>query len=828
MTYFESDNGNRVEISDDFSMYKSSVNLFDFTLKGNYSVTFQVPNNSYFKTSLGYFSPLQNPSVGFSSQNYNLVKNGTVIDRGKLILEREDKDFLYLFFASGNANWLVNIPDISVKDIDYDDFAISYDTTVDSYSAATSGFCFPLIDVGYNGVKNTGKFSTLLYDNTADYINGTLTDFPPCFFIKSAMQSIFKYCQLKIGGDLLNDPIYQQMVITPESGQIKRANKFFTDRKVSLSPSANSPFGKINLDVVNGNGPLLCWDASLQRYNVKKACTLTVFFNINMNISCYSKIDVHKNGSSFATQLSAFTGGCGFLPNGNSTNFNNNDAPKYVTTDCYLGGKVSRYFTQFEVTVSDGDYLEFYANFGGTSKGTVSAAGGSFPGGGSALAGDWYTVSGSGPIGSVGPCILGVSNGDVIQAKVNNAGNCASDWLYFPVGAGFNVLPQTTISIQPKEVLQVFSSGGIYDILRASDILPDIKMIELIKFVSQYFCAPPMFDISTQTVTFNKLDNFDYTKALDWSGYIQKLENNFQIQTARYNFIRFKQQEDGDVNALTSNNTLRYGDVMIQGQSSTKITNDIYQFPFGATLDKMTKGINRMLIPSIPYVDIELDGSPAYISSVSNNAGLADFTVATAMTDSTPGLTDKVYFVYGALTEYNGYISISGMSGTTVHTQLTYTNTCNGYIQAVKFSFRDNQSRILFFAGSKNVSSFSDYSGITVPSGNVNHLGYAYFSKPTTSYTVSSAKQGLNLDYYIAGYADVPRRLDNYKNLSRILNAPYIKAWFLLPEVVYAAFNMDKFIYLRHRDQQKYYYVDSIENYKDSKTLVQVNMLLLI
>jgi hypothetical protein len=778
---------------------------------------------------------LQIPSKGFKATLFNMVKNGNVIERGQLVLEREDDDFLYFFFISGNSNWLNRIPDISIKDIDYDEFAITFDNSVAAYSTATSGFTYPLVDIGYNGKRNIQAFSTFVYDNTGDYLNGSLSEFPPCFFIKSAMQSIFTYCELKIAGDILTDRIYQQMIITPDSGQIQRADKFRTERKVNLEPSANSAFGKINLDVVNENGALLCWNTSTQRYNVSKKCLINVKFNLNMNISCYSAIKIYRNGVLHITTLSSFTGVCGFVPNGNSTNFNNNDVPKYVTIDCYTGGTADRFITETLVDVNDGDYLELYADFGGTYKGGV-AAGGNFPAAGPNLAGDTYTVTSNGTMGPVFPggCQITVHIGDVIQAKINSATNCATDWLYFPISGGFNVLPESSISIEPKEIVQPFPVGGVYDTIRASDIMPDMKMIDIVKFVSQYFCAIPTYDETTSTVTFNKLDNYRYEDAKDWSQYLQKLENNFQIKTAKYNYIKFKKLEDGLVEGLRTNNDLGYGDVMIQGQSSTQITNDIFEFPFGATVDKFTSWINRALVPHLNLVGFDFDGDPIRINSAVNNAGNTDFHLASAPNPGAP-IRGMVYYVYGALAEYNGFVVMTGFGTNILQCDIPFVNTCNGFVQAIKFNFKTNQSRVLFFAGDILVSAFSDLGNVNIIDyanrGNSpitqNTFGYAYFSKPATSYGIKVYKQGLNLDYYTGGYTDIPRRLDYYKTLTRILNSPYAKAWMYLPDWEYTAFNFGTFIYIKDENQQRYYYVDSIENYKDSRTLCQVNLILL-
>lgn len=819
MTYFENDNGDRIEISDDFSLTKSAVNLFDFTLKGNSSTTFQVPNNSQFKSAFGYYSPLQNPSSGFISQYFNLVKNGTVIDRGKLILEREDRDNLYFFFASGNSNWLVNIPDISIRDIDYDDFAITDEIdNPNTYAAATSGFCYPLLDWGMDGnILGNIYWYRLASDSSNNFEQACINSFYPCFFLKSAMDQIFTYCQLKIGGDILNDPVYQQMIITPDNGQITRADKFFTDRRAVISNSSNVNFNtKITFDIEIENGALSCWDSINSKYIANKSCLLVVKPNINLNVSCYSQLDIYKNGSLFLSyKPQIITGTVLYIASANSSvlTITNEGTLQNIGNAGTLRAK-----EPILLAASTGDYYEFRVNLAGTNQGSWNPA--SNPFGGqpttSAVA-DYWTISNNGTVGG-----RSVVVGDIIQStKINGTG---TDFLI--LHSTLQLLANSILEIAPRQNLNMHWS--INDTLRASDILPDMKMIDLIKFVSQYFCAPPTFDIPTQTVYFNKLDNFDYTKALDWSQYLQKWENNYSIQTALYNYIRFTQPDDGNLKALGSGKDLKYGDVLIQGQSSTKITNEIYQLPFSPAIDRISR--NSLLCPFISLYDIEFDGDPLQITSVTNSVGNPLIHLASSP-QSDNILIQQLILIYGTQ-YYDGYMPLSESAPTTTPLlfDIPFAGTSTGYIQKLKVNFKSGQSRILFFTGSQGISSISTLSNIYVDNSGtaLSNIGYAYFSKPTNNYSISSFKQGLNLDYYIGGYDDIPRRLDYYKNLTRILNAPYEKIWLYLPELVFAAFNMDKFVFIMNKDQQKYYYVDSIENYKDSKTLVQVNMLLLL
>jgi len=850
MTYFQDDNGNQIEIDDDLQIYKSAVNLFDFTIKGNFSTSFQIPNNSFYKNAFQYFTPLQLPSKGFQATVFNLVKNGNVIERGQLILEREDDDYLYFFFVSGNSNWISLIPDISIRDIDYEDFKLTFSGTpyTDIYATrnATSGFCFPMVDWGLLG--NKCKASTELisyylnnYDTSKSFSpNDTLSngfifpEFYPCFFVKSALQEIFSYCQLKIGGDLLNDPVYNQMIMTPDSGLIERANKFYTDRKAVATNNSNSSFSTfpaaIVFDGLLENGALQCWQQPAApphgRYIANKKAMYNIYFSITLSVGIFALFRVYKNGSSVATYSpqSPFVGGS-FIAFSDSANVQSSESN----------------FPYISLALDTNDYLEFYMDFAGVNKGNFTPAG-SFPGGSTVA--DHWRIAANGTCGGVN-----VFTGDIIQARKTGAGTgTASDWVVAHISSGINVLANSTVTVAPeKNPYQTPTMST--ETLRASDILPDMKMIDFIKFVSNYFCVIPSYDNTTSTLSFNKLDNYDYLNAQDWSQFLQKLENNYQIQTAKYNYIRFNEVDDRYLKILGAGNDLKYGDILIQGQSSTKLVNELYKIPFGAAMDRIDK--NGFLIPFIPLCDLENLGQPMAITSAQSNS--VGFGAVAFNLPDTSDITsqDNILALIYATGIYDGYANGSFFSKGDPYTSYTtnqftcndinFTSTCKGYIQRVSFNFKSNQSRILFFAGEQQISYYNAQQNTVIWGGYgasqastligipfaLSSTGYAYFSKPTTSYIISSFKQGLNLDYYQGGYNDIPRGLDYYKNLTRILNAPYVKGWFYLPETIYAAYKFDTFIFIKDEEQQRYYYVDSIENYKDSRTLVQVNMLLL-
>ena len=60
-----------------------------------------------------------------------------------------------------------------------------------------------------------------------------------------------------------------------------------------------------------------------------------------------------------------------------------------------------------------------------------------------------------------------------------------------------------------------------------------------------------------------------------------------------------------------------------------------------------------------------------------------------------------------------------------------------------------------------------------------------------------------------------------------MVNNPSIEVFMTLPEAVYNYFVFDRFIYLKTEAFTGYFYVEKINNYKDAKTPVRVDLLYL-
>jgi hypothetical protein len=64
-----------------------------------------------------------------------------------------------------------------------------------------------------------------------------------------------------------------------------------------------------------------------------------------------------------------------------------------------------------------------------------------------------------------------------------------------------------------------------------------------------------------------------------------------------------------------------------------------------------------------------------------------------------------------------------------------------------------------------------------------------------------------------------------YNRIKKMVTNPTVEVWMILPEAVFLSYNFDRFIYLKHKDLQGYFYVEKIGNYKDGVTPVRLDLL---
>ncbi len=219
MISFINDNNQSINFTGDFGITKQVAYFRNLQIKGDVSVSFNVPNNSETRDALGYYGYNQVTKPIFSTNQFNLVKNGNVLMRGYLIIEEDTGKELSLYFISGNANWFKDF-DFSCKDIRNTGYQLRFigQDIVNSWTN-TRGIIFPVIDYIFQRNKFDNKNFLDALVGVDD--EGGAVNILPCLYIHTLVDELGNHAGIKIKGDLLDDKLYRSLIITPETSDIR-------------------------------------------------------------------------------------------------------------------------------------------------------------------------------------------------------------------------------------------------------------------------------------------------------------------------------------------------------------------------------------------------------------------------------------------------------------------------------------------------------------------------------------------------------------------------------------------------------------------------------
>jgi hypothetical protein len=224
MISFISDNGKQIKVDEEILITRQVANFKNFTIKGDYSISFNVENNSENRDALGYFGLNQLDSPIFSETAFNLVKDGNILMRGLMVIEEDDGENLSLYFVSGNSNWFAKF-DFNCRDIRTDRWSVQwwidsnsvYNCIKDSVNK-TQGIVFPYIDWAFKGQKADRYI--LQYYPKYDDASFECYDYFPCVYLHTLLDELAIHSGVKIAGNLLDDKFFKTLILTPDSPDI--------------------------------------------------------------------------------------------------------------------------------------------------------------------------------------------------------------------------------------------------------------------------------------------------------------------------------------------------------------------------------------------------------------------------------------------------------------------------------------------------------------------------------------------------------------------------------------------------------------------------------
>lgn len=300
MTSFIDDNGNVLDYSGaDLLTTAQVASFYSFNLKGDYTVDFKIPNTAKNRKALGYYGPQQIVSPAFSQLSYSMIRNGTKIRKGYLIIKGSDQNNIDCFFVSGNSNWFDSLQ-FNVRDIIFPSrFVVSWES-MDTQKTATEGIVFPIVDWCYNGYHRASAFNLQNY-HTAPGPFDAIQEVFPCLYMSTLIKEMGNHGRINITGDLLSDPVFNRIIITPDGPQMTISDSLIKKTVARTTLSANESISSDHpvFDVLTEKGDLATYSTTTGYYTCpfKGVYKCVVKYNVAVNFVLTTGIEQWRGGS---------------------------------------------------------------------------------------------------------------------------------------------------------------------------------------------------------------------------------------------------------------------------------------------------------------------------------------------------------------------------------------------------------------------------------------------------------------------------------------------------------------------------------------------------
>ena len=366
------------------------------------------------------------------------------------------------------------------------------------------------------------------------------------------------------------------------------------------------------------------------------------------------------------------------------------------------------------------------------------------------------------------------------------------------------------------------------DYINPNTFLPSLKSIDIIRFLINYFGCSSYYDSTSKTLSLTVIEKLKKEDAYDWSD-LYVSHNTYYTENAAHNFIKFTQASESGVTNYNKTRTLKFGDGDIQTDNTLLEQKTISQLPFAPSQSIL--GQNNVYALNIPLINLIDDGEPIEFTSVALQS--AGPPVVARFTTGVPSVLrpqEVVRITNGDGTNI-GYYSVDTVGGATYEDIIfPFETTDTGKIWRQVIEYQEVEPRIvsvnpssvpLDFSQTALFDYFGSYQEFTA-------FPFATFTKSFTSFPIDQWKNNLAIDNPDSGgFADPTIKELYFSKISKFIQNPKIRAVMLLPESVYHRFKFDQFIYLKTENLTGYFFVESIVNYVDGKTPVEVNLFML-
>lgn len=751
MTSFVNDEGEYIDYAGfDIGITKQCANFYDFKIKGDVTATLKIPNNSQNRRALGYYGANQINSPAFSRSPFNMVKDGNTISRGYVVIKDSDEENINIFYVSGNTNWFQSFQ-FNLKDIDFDDYLTVLGNSVNARKSATEGIIFPLIDWWGMGSRRSTEY--MIYGrNYTPNEPPEFTEIHPCLYLHTIVKYAGEYGGIGIGGDLIDDPLFKKIILTPAGPDYFVPDSIIARSYVRIQ---NGPFGSAGAGL---------YDYTLDPQLVRVG-TL-----------------IEGSGQVDASAYSFFAPYTGTYRIDGDFWFNNLDT---YNVDMYVNGVL--YSNLFNATLSVRN--------------------------------------------KIGTAFVNMRKGDRLQFYVNNtaAANYRLDYLTDNKYTNVSIKLEKIGGITPTTNIGGGSGSENAAYIIPNEIVPDMKAIDMVKFLANYFCCSVSYDEYSNSIQLNKISSFDKAEAEDWSEYFVGARYKWETKVARKNYIQVESGEEADIKAYNEQSNVAYGGGTIETSFDSLDDRDLFKVPFPGSWDVKNKSYSRAFWPYVNFYDLELAESVSYSGVTTAGGGLwSQFT--STFTD--PIERGDVFYVISGSGIYTGFASFYASATATTNPQLAipFVSNDTGTIVKYKTSKVSGPNRMLICEAGRNITdiggttlgTYNDDGGIAIDSG-MTVGAVAWYDKPKTLTPIDSFNESLAVDSVNSGSLTISERYLN--PAKRIFNNPLVEAEFILPLSVFTRFNFDGYIYLKTKDLTGHFIVQRMENYRDALTPIKVELL---
>lgn len=371
------------------------------------------------------------------------------------------------------------------------------------------------------------------------------------------------------------------------------------------------------------------------------------------------------------------------------------------------------------------------------------------------------------------------------------------------------------------------------DVINPSNFLPSIKSIDIIKFLINFFGCSVYFDSTSNTITITVIEKIKLEDAYDWSEYYVSHKSEYVGNSASHNFINWSNSSDSEIEKYNQTHTLKYGDGDIQTDNNLLDQKQISKLPFAPSALKIN--FNDIYNLNIPLINLIDEGEGVSFTSIAlEDAGppiIARFTLSTDLL----ALNREVVRITNSDGVNIGYYRSTNTGSLFQDICFPFVSTDTGKIWRQKIEYLQIEPRIISVRPSTNISEISssrseisDISSSFFAPVSVDSFDYGIFTKSKTNLPIDQWKNNLAIDNPDSGNFTDPTIKELYFNkISRFIKNPEVNARMLLPDSVYQRFKFDQFIYLKTEKLTGYFFVDSIKNYVDSNTPVEVTLYML-